>query len=91
MKKTIKKFSFINTCIFICTSAAVPTFVGNTSYSFSLKTTKSSVGSGAEKDDDERTAYLKVSKMSKYVTTNFRVRMDNDVEATSMQTISQPS
>ena len=91
MKKTSKKLVPLTLAFLICTSAAVPAFAANTAYSFSLKTTKSSIGSGAVKDDDERTAYLKVSKMSKNVTTNFRVRMDNDVEATYMQTVSKPS
>lgn len=91
MKKNSKKLVPLALALLISSSAAVPAFAGNTSFSFSLKTTKSSIGSGATKDDKERTAYLKVSNMSTNVTTNFRVRSDNDVEATYMQTVSQPS
>ncbi len=91
MKKNSKKLVPLALALLISSSAAVPAFAGNTSYSFSLKTTNSSIGSGATKDDSERTAYLKVSSMSKNVTTNFRVRSSSDSEVTFMQTVSKPS
>lgn len=91
MKNKKRIISLALALVMSCTSMAVPAFAGNKDYSFSLKTTKSVKGSGATKDDDERTAYLKVTDMSKNVTTNFRVRNANDVEATYMQTVSKPS
>lgn len=91
MKNKKRIISLALALVMSCTSMAVPAFAGNKDYSFSLKTTKSVKGSGATKDDNERTAYLKVTDMSKNVTTNFRVRSDNGVEATYMQTVSQPS
>ena len=91
MKKNSKKLVPMALALLMCITSAVPTFAGNKAYAFSLKTTQSSKGSGATKDDRERTAYLKVSKMSKNVTTNFRVRHSNNAESTYMQTVSKPS
>ncbi len=90
MKKTSKKLGALVLASLICITA-VPTFAGNTSYSFSLKTTTSAKGSSARKDDSEKYAYLTVSNMSQSVSTNFRVRTSSDSEATYMQTVSGPS
>lgn len=91
MKNYRKRLVPLALALLMCTTSAVPAFAANKDYSFSLKTTKSVRGSGATKDDNEGTAYLKVTSMSKNVTTNFRVRSANDVEATYMQTVSKPS
>lgn len=91
MKNYKKKFVPLALALLMCSTSAVPVFAGNKAYSFSLKTTTSTKGSGATKDDNERTAYLKVEKMSKNVKTHFRVKSSNGVEATYVQTVSQPS
>ncbi|MGM9917006.1 hypothetical protein [Anaerotignum sp.] len=91
MKNNRKRLVPLALALLMCTTSAVPAFAANKEYSFSLKTTKSVKGSGATKDDDERTAYLKVTKMSENVTTNFRVRAENGAESTYVQTVSKPS
>lgn len=90
MKKTRKKIAALVLASLMCVTA-VPTFAGNKSYSFSLKTTTSTKGSSATKDDNDVLAYLKVSNMSKSVSTNFRVRTSSGSEATYLQTVSGPS
>ena len=91
MKNNKKRIVPLALVLVMSTSLAVPAFAANKEYSFSLKTTASVKGSGATKDDDERKAYLKVTDMSKNVTTNFRVKSSNGVDATYVQTVSKPS
>ena len=86
MKKTSKKLVALVLASLMC-ATAVPTFAGNREFSFSLKTTSSSQGTSATKDDSDTIAYLKASSMSKDVSTNFRVRHSNGNEATYMITL----
>lgn len=90
MKKIHKKLGALVLASLMCVPS-MPIFAANQSYSFSLKTTSSVRGTSATKDDDDLKAYLKVSKMSENVATNFRVRNSSDGEATYMQTVSAPS
>ena len=90
MKKTHKKLVALALASLMC-ATAVPTFAGNKAFGFSLKTTTSVQGTSATKDDNDTNAYLKVTSMTKAVSTNFRVRTSSGGEATYMQTVSSSS